>query len=384
MKKKLLIAVGVLAIIAALYVGLNPPGQEVKTYQVQMGDIRQTINETGLVQASHYLDIYCSENGRVESVAVDIGSSVNKGDVILVLENNDLSIQKAAHKSSLIQAKNNLSLVKANLERARLDYEEAKNNYARSEKLFEAGAISKVQLEEIKKVKDKLETTLREQNESYDQINEQVRILEEALQEIEAKEKSLVIISPIDGTIVRLPVKVGQYLLTGTTVAQVASLNQLEIKTEILSDDMADIMLGQKAIISAPLLKDKELEGEVVQIYPQAEEKLSALGVIQYRVPVIISLKEAHKLRPGYEVKVSIQTLSKKDVLIIPREAVIYDENGNKQVMLIDKGRIKYVSIETGLQDRANVEVIQGLDLGQKIVLDGSSLLKEGTKVKEI
>ena len=96
---------GVLAIIAALYVGLNPPGQEVKTYQVQMGDIRQTINETGLVQASHYLDIYCSENGRVESVAVDIGSSVNKGDVILVLENNDLSIQKAAHKSSLIQAK---------------------------------------------------------------------------------------------------------------------------------------------------------------------------------------------------------------------------------------------------------------------------------------
>ena len=103
----------------------------------------------------------------------------------------------------------------------------------------------------------------------------------------------MVIISPIDGTIVRLPVKVGQYLLTGTTVAQVASLNQLEIKTEILSDDMADIMLGQKAIISAPLLKDKELEGEVVQIYPQAEEKLSALGVIQYRVPVIISLKRS-------------------------------------------------------------------------------------------
>ncbi|NLB89497.1 MAG: efflux RND transporter periplasmic adaptor subunit [Syntrophomonadaceae bacterium] len=384
MKKKLLIAVGVLAIIGALYVGLNPPGEEVKTYQVQVGDIRQTINETGLVQASNYLDIYSSENGKVESIAVEIGSSVSKGDTILVLQNNDLSIQKATHKSSLIQAKNKLSLVKANWERVKLDYEEAKNNYARSEKLFKAGAISQSQLEEIKKVKDQLETTLREQSESYDQINEQVQILEKALQEIEVKERSLVITSPIDGTVVKLPAKVGQYLVTGTRVAQVASLNKLEIKTEVLSDDMADIVLGQKAIITAPLLKDKELEGEIVQIYPQAEERLSALGVIQYRVPVIISLKETDKLRPGYEVKVSIHTLTKEEVLIVPREAIIYDEDDSKQVMLIEQGRIKYVNVETGLQDRANIEITRGLDVGQKIILDGSSLLKEGTKVKEI
>lgn len=384
MKKKFLIGIAVLAIIVALYVGLNPPGQEVNTYQVQIGSIKQTINETGLVQASNYLDIYSSENGKVESIAVEIGSRVSKGDTILVLANNDLSIQKATHKSSLIQASNNLSLIKANLERTRLDFEEAQNNYIRTEKLFEAGAVSQSQLEEIKTVKDKLETTLGEQNESYKQITEQVRILGEALEDIEAKEKSLVITSPIDGTIVRLPVNDGQYLVTGTTVAQVASLNEMEIKTEILSDDMADIMLGQKAIIKAPLLKDNELQGEVIQIYPQAEEKLSALGVIQYRVPVIISLKEADKLRPGYEVKVSIETLSKEDVLIVPREAVINDEDGNKQVILIEKGRVKYVSIETGLQDRTNVEIISGLDVGQKIVLDGSSLLKEGTKVKEI
>lgn len=384
MKKKTLITIAVIVIIGAIYMGLNPPRQEVKAYQVQVGNINQTINETGLVQASNYLDIYSSENGKVESIAVEIGSSVSKGDTILVLANNDLSIQKATHKSSLIQANNNLSFIKANLERTKLDLEEAQNNYARAEKLFAAGAVSQSQLEEIKTVKDKLETTLREQNESYNQISEQVRILEEALQELEAKEKSLVITSPIDGTVVRLPVKVGQYLVTGTAAAQIASLNQMEIKTEILSDDMADIMVGQKAIITAPLLKDTELEGEVIQIYPQAEERLSALGVIQYRVPVIISLKEADKLRPGYEVKVSIHTLSKEDVLIVPREAIINNENGSKQVMLIEQGRVKYVSVETGMQDRTNVEITKGLDVGQKIVLDGSSLLKEGTKVKEI
>ncbi len=384
MKKKVLVGIAGLVIIGAIYTALNPPAQEVKVYQVQVGKIQQSVNETGLVQASDYLDIYNTEYGKVESLPVKIGAKVSKGDTLAVLINNDLGIQKSTQQSALIQANNSLALVKANLERTKLDEAEAKNNYARTEKLYKAGAVSQSQLEEMQTIMDKINTTLQEQYESFSQTQEQVQVLEKALQDINAKEEGLIITSPIEGTVVRLPVKEEQFLAAGTPVAQVASLNQMEIKSEILSDDMADIAVGQTVKITAPLLKETFLAGEVVQIYPQAEEKLSALGVTEYRVPVIINLPEANKLRPGYEVKVSIDTLAKDQVIIIPREAVIYNEDGHKTVMVMEKGRVKYMQVETGLGDRTNIEISEGLEAGQKIVLDGSSLLKEGTRVKEI
>ncbi|HZK43151.1 MAG TPA: efflux RND transporter periplasmic adaptor subunit [Syntrophomonadaceae bacterium] len=385
MKRKLLIGiVALVVVVAAVILVLNPPATKVKLHEVTKGNIQQSVDETGLVQASNYLDVYNEESGKIEHLAVEIGSKVSKGDTLLVLSDNDLDIQKSGQKSLIVEAKSNIGVAEANIYRTGLELTEAKKDYARTEKLFAAGAVSKSELEVIKTSVEKLESSWQEQKASLAQIDLQISSLEDTLQEIRSKEKGLVITSPIDGVVVRLPAKDGQFLMTGTSVAQVASLNEMEIKTELLSDDMADISVDQKAKIRAPLLKDTILEGKVVQIYPQAEEKLSALGVTQYRVPVIIMLKNHDKLRPGYEVKVQIETLSKTDVIIIPRETIIHGDNDSKQVMVIEDGRVKYVDVETGLSDRVNIEIITGLEAEEEIVLDGSSLLKEGLKVKGI
>lgn len=383
-KKKTIIGIIIaIAAVGGIYMLFNPSRPEVSVHQVEAGSIQQLVNGTGLVQAIDSRDIYNGETGLVESLAVKIGDEVNAGDVMAVLSSNDLEIQKSLQQSALITAQNNLSLVKANGERIRLDYEEAKSNLSRTERLYKAGAVSQSQLEEVQNVMDKLTATLAEHNENLKQAQEQVAASEKAWQGIIAKEAELIITSPLAGVIVSLPVKKGQFLISGTPVAAVASLNQMEVKAEILSDDMADIAVGQKVSISTSLLKETILEGEVVNIYPQAEEKLSALGVKEYRVPVIISLPSVDKLKPGYEVKVSIKTLAKENVLIIPREAIIYKENGYKMVMLVAQDRVVYKDIETGLGDKVNIEIIKGLETGQKIIIEGSSLLKEGTRVKE-
>lgn len=382
MRKWVFAGVAIL-IVGGLIWTLSLTATEVKLYEVKKGDISQTIKETGIVQASNYLGIYSIENGQVEKILVDLGSFVNQGDTLLILTNNDLSLLKNSYKNSLIQAELNYAFIKAELDNIKLDFDEAKNNYNRTEKLYKSGAVSKNELDLAKLTRDKYETTYKQQLNSLEQAKEQLGISRDDLDDINAKEENLIITSPIEGTVVRLPVKEGQFITTSTEVAEVASLNKVEVKAEILSDDMADIKLGQKVKISAPILKETILEGEVINIYPQAEEKLSPLGVTQHRVPIIINLLENDILKPGYEVKVSIETLTKNDVVIIPREAILYKENGDKQVMLVDEnGRIQYVNVKTDLGDRVNIEIISGLKVGQKIVLDASNLLKSGTKVK--
>jgi HlyD family secretion protein len=122
--------------------------------------------------------------------------------------------------------------------------------------------------------------------------------------------------------------------------------------------------------------------GEVQKIYPQAEEKTSALGVIQRRVPVIITLPSPANLKPGYEVRVAIETMSRQDVLVLPRESVRTREDGQKEVMVVANKRIQHRLIKTGISNQDNVEITGGLTTDELVVRDGSLDLSEKTRVK--
>lgn len=382
MRKWVFIGMAIL-VLGGIIVALILTATEVNLYEVKSASIKQMVNETGIVQASSQVNVFAIENGMVEELLVEIGDLVSKGDVLLTLSNPDLSLQEDTYKISLLQTEQTYDMLQAELEGIKLDFAEAKNNYKRLEKLYNSGAISKVELEGARLSKDKHEASYNRQLNSIKQAEEQISIAQKALNNINAKAANLIITSPLEGTVVKLPVKEGQYVMVSEKLAEVASLNQMEIKAEILSDDMADIKIGQKVNISAPILKDAILAGELINIYPQAEEKLSALGIVQHRVPVIITLPESDILKIGYEVKIAIETLTKNNLIVIPREAIIYKDNDLKQVMLVDeKNRVSYVDIVTGLADRVNIEVISGLVEGQKIVLDASNPMKEGEKVK--
>jgi len=113
-------------------------------------------------------------------------------------------------------------------------------------------------------------------------------------------------------------------------------------------------------------------------------EKQSALGVIQRRVPVIITLTDTANLKPGYEVKVAIETSTAQDVLVIPREAVRTLKDGGKEVMVVTDNRVKRRPVQTGIGDRENIEITDGLVAGDVIIRDGNLDLKENTRIKPI
>jgi len=181
-----------------------------------------------------------------------------------------------------------------------------------------------------------------------------------------------------------LGTKQEQVVNPGALLASVAVLDKLEIKADILSDDLGEVNLGQRVKITAPVLGTNVLYGEVREIYPLAVEKQSALGVIQRRVPVIITLTDAANLKPGYEVKVAIETSTAQDVLVVPWEVVRTLKDGGKEVVVVTDNRVERRPVQTGIGDRENIEITDGLTAGEVIIRDGNLDLKDHTRIKSI
>jgi RND family efflux transporter, MFP subunit len=382
MRKKFYWAILLAITLAGLGYYWGTAAAEVEVGNVSRGNIYHTVTDTGYVQAAQKIDVYATQGGRIINMPVKVGQNIKKGQVIMVLQNRDLAMSSSQMQIQLSQAEVAAAAAEAAISQGQLDVEDAQNEFNRDQELYNAGAISQVEYDAARSRLNKNQASLDAGQQAFQSANEQVSNYKNLLDSSTQKESELQITSPIDGTLMQLPVEQEQAVSYGTLLAQVAQAGDLEIKVDLLSDDLGEVQVGQQAQITAPVLADKVLNGEVIQIYPQAEEKESALGVVQRRVPTIIRLGEYGNLKPGYETRVSIITASDSDVLLIPREAVMTAASGEKQVMAVVNGRIALRTITTGLTDSKNIEITGGLNEGDQIVKDASVVLQANTRVK--
>ncbi|WP_027363654.1 efflux RND transporter periplasmic adaptor subunit [Desulfotruncus alcoholivorax] len=384
-RKKMFLLVGVGVILAIITAAtILTGGTEAETVPVRTGDIIRAVEDTGYVQPATNYDLHAVQNARVVRVPVDTGQQVKKGQTLVVLENLDLSLQIEDTRSQLSQTAASISAAQAAVQRIELELKNAGENLVRFRELYESGAIAVVDVEEARLKVETLEQSLKEQTSLLESARAQEAGLNRSLQNLNRKERQLTLQSPVDGIVLSLPAKQEQVVTPGTVLASVAVPDKLEIKADILSDDLGEVNLGQRVKITAPVLGAKLLYGKVKEIYPLAEEKQSALGVIQRRVPVIVTLADPANLKPGYEVKVAIETSTRQDVLLIPREAVRTLKGGGKEVMVVTGNRVEHRPVQTGIGDRENIEITAGLAAGEVIIRDGNLDLKENTRVKPI
>lgn len=376
------IALAVLAVAAQL---LMRGGQEVAVVKVQTGSINRTVTDSGYVQPASDFNIHATQTARVTQVVAEAGQPVKQGETLVVLENLDLSLQISDTQSQIAQAGNTAAGARAALERLNLELKDAIDNLNRIQELFEGGAVSRADYDKAVLLVETCRQNFNEQSSKLDSALAQEAGLRQTLSQLSAKEGQLMVKSPTDGTVLNLPVKQEEVVNSGALLAVLAAAGQLEVKADILSDDLGEVRVGQKVSITAPVLGGKKLAGAVKKIYPSAEEKESALGVIQRRVPVIITLPDPDVLKPGYEVRVAIETLTREDVLVLPREAVRTTGDGLKEVMVVtQQGQVQRRTVQTGLSDQENIEITGGLESGEMIVMDAGLDLKEKTRVKPV
>lgn len=376
---------GTLAIIVlalAAWAVNGSGGVDVETFKVTTADVSRTVEDSAIVQSVNEHRLYSNQMAKVASLDVEIGQDVNPGAIVMILQNQDLSIQATQTQTQLAQAQASLDSLAASLERIQLQLVDARNNQERVAALLASGAVSQSDYEQAVTAVKSLEASEREIQASRQSAVSQITGLQLNLQQVQSKQNEMRIISPVKGTVLTLDVKKDQPVNPGQLLATIGTAQSLELKANILSDDLAELKVGQSVLVTAPVLGGQILQGEVLKVYPQAEEKISALGVIQRRVPVIISLKEAANLQPGYEVHIAVQTRQQKDALVVPRQSVRTNAQGTKEVMLIVNNRIKIQPVEIGLGDSKYYAIAQGLGKDDVIVKDASQNLAPNSRVK--
>lgn len=382
MTRKRLVWAGVLLAIIALalysYWGNTQTAEMVK---VEPGSISIRVNETGYVQSVNDCEVQALQTGYIVSLESSIGERVQAGQVLLRMNNPDLQLARTSAAAQLAQAQAQLAIAQQAQAGYRIDLETATKELQRTEQLYKSGAATKAEWEGAQSAVQSLQKTIEHQEKYLTDLQEQAALSQQSVAQIDQKSEQLTVVSPVAGTILDLPLKIGAFVNTGTLVAQIGTPEILEVRSDLLGDQMADIAVGQKVYITAAVLGDQVLTGKVRTIRPRAFTKVSALGVEQRRVPVIIALDSTGKLKPGYEVQVSIETAAKQGILTVPRESV-QGTAGSENVLLIVNGKIKHQAVKTGLRGQDVIEVLSGLISGDLIVRDASTDLAENIRVK--
>ncbi|MGI5880235.1 MAG: efflux RND transporter periplasmic adaptor subunit [Syntrophomonadaceae bacterium] len=380
---KIWLAAGVslLIIIAVLFLRSSQPVEAVKA---GLGTVVLTVEEPGYVQAVNEYDVQSGQPARVNEIMIETGDRVKAGQILMRLSNPELTTQNSTAAIQLEQAVSQLEQARIMQKSLQEDLKQARNDLSRTKTLLDNGAATRIEYEQMQLQVSKIENSLIQQEVVIKSAEQQVAELREISSTLQAKTAELQVVSPINGIVLDLPVKKGQVVAAGTQLVMIGSETGLEVKTELLSDETGKVKIGQPAHITAPVLGEKIINGTVTKINPRAYEKVSALGVVQSRVPVIITIDETSELHPGYEVRSSIEVLHKENVLVVPRESVRLNSEGNYQVMSIVDGKIKVQGIEIGDKNGQVVEIKAGLKEGQTLVRDASQDLKEGTRVKSI
>lgn len=380
--KKILFGTLFFGVIAATLWFVFLRSEEVETVRVSRGDLVRTVEEDGVVEVPGDRRMYATQLARVLDVPVEEGDSVLPGTVLVRMKNADLDVRIHETRTLLDQAIRDRQGASALVESTRLLLSDAARVAARRKRLYEAGAISLSEFEEAVLTLERLEKDLERHQSAVDSAAVLESGLKRTVLELQAKGAELVVKSPIKGIILELPPEKDRVLQPGDHVATVAPEARMEVVSDILSDAMGNVAVGQKVRVTAPVLGSQVLEGKVAKIYPQAFEKMSALGVVQRRVKVRIDLPYSPRLKPGFEVRVAIETERHPGVLLLPIESVRTTESGERFAMKIERNRIKSVPIRTGLADRRSVEILEGLHEGDEVVRDAGLDLDEGRRVR--
>lgn len=358
MKKKIIIAVGIIILIG-LIIGVNIARNQgdksltVTTAKLTQGKISATIFVDGKVDLNGKRDIRSRIMGTVKEVKVNTGDHISSGQVLVYLDTKDLELQKEQAQTQLDMANDKLN--------------QAKTVPATTIPGQTASADSAVKAAQL-----------------------EVKSAQAALDKVKSQLVDAVIKSPIDGTVLSRAVQEGMTVTPDVVLFSVGNIKDLIIKAQISEMDILKIQKGQKVKITGESFADKQYNGEVSDI-AQVPETLTGLAGVtaatassdstNYQVTIKITDQDT-LLKPGFTTNLEVLTASKDNAKVIPNEALM--EKDNKQVVyVVEKGLVKIKTVQTGITSDDKTEITGGLKVDDVVILNpDEKVLTENKKVK--
>lgn len=397
--KKRYIVIGIIVILIVVLV-VNMKGgavlTQVATATVSRGDIESVLSISGTVKEKNKYEVFPETSVKVKSVLIEKNDEVKKGQKILDLDLDTLI-------SSLNTLKINREISELNYEKASLANENgslsliptenstqnAKDAYERAEALYNAGAVSKVEYDSAKtayeNAKAGLDMAKVSNTNDLEILKKQIELTDIQISELEKQINKLraSMLSPSDGIISTLNAVEGGYATIGVAMYTVINNDELEIVCSVKEFTVKNLQVGQLAYITGDAFDGKTYNGYVKSISSVAEKTMSTSGS-QTVIEVIIGITDKEtELKSGLNVTADVVIAKKESVLNIPITSFREDKTGETTVFIIENGMLKAIPVEIGINSEEGIEVMSGLEEGQKIVEDIKVAYTDGMKVLE-
>jgi RND family efflux transporter MFP subunit len=318
----------------------------VETQVASLTPYSHRITCTGTLSGIREATVSSQLAAEVRHVAVELGDDVRAGELLVQLD-DDL------YRDKLRQAE-------AELLSAEASWELARSDLVRHEELFEKGHLSQGEVEAFR---------ARAKAAEAGHLGAKA-----ALESAQHQFKDTRIVSPIDGRVSAVLVELGETVGPGSPVTMVVEIDSVEVTAGLPEEDVVKARPGMEADVHVAALGEQGFAGRVAAVGPMARMDTGTF-------PVEIHLANPdHRLLPGMVAKVELVSETTRSVIWVPRDAVVW-QYGQPVLFVVEDEKAIRRSVSLGVEEEGGVEVTEGLDSGDEVVVLGQNNLQDGTPV---
>lgn len=385
MTSKRWILVGVVAaVIVVAMLSMCGSAVQVEIATVGRDTLRVLVEEEGITRVRNRFVVAAPVTGELQRIDLEEGTAITAGEVVARIASapEDPRTRRVT-RAQLEAAVARRSQVAAEVEQAEARAVQAQREAERRRDLADAGALSREEMEQAR-----LQASTAER-----QAEATRAALRAAEADVEAMRASLTgataaatgplveVTAPADGRVLRVQEKSERVVTAGTPLLEIGDADGLELVVDVLSADAVRISPGDPVLVQE-WGGDRPLHGRVRMIEPAAFTEVSALGVEEQRVNVIVDVIAAPpELGAGFRVEASIVVWQGVGVLTVPTSA-LFQRDGEWRVFVVDEGRAQLRSIDVGRRSTEAAQVREGLEDGEKVIVFPSAEVEDGARVE--
>ncbi|MBK5304626.1 MULTISPECIES: efflux RND transporter periplasmic adaptor subunit [Gammaproteobacteria] len=381
-RRALLVALCLIPVIAVAAWQVLPPGRDrFATVQVALGDIESSVTALGTLQPRRYVDVGAQASGQIHKIHVEVGDVVKEGQLLV-------EIDPSTQQAKLDAGRFSIDNLKAQLQEQRAQHDLARQKYQRQQNLAAGGATRD---EDVQTAQAELRTTQAR----IDMFEAQIRQAQASLRSDQAELGYTRIYAPMSGTVVALDAREGQTLNAQQQtplILRIAKLSPMTVWAEVSEADIGHVKPGMTAWFTTLSGGNRRWSSTVRQILPippkpldqtsrgggspASSNKSGTARVVLYTVLLDVDNAD-NALMAEMTTQVFFVSNQAKSVLTAPVAALQGGPQADSQSarVVAQNGDIEQRTVRTGISDRLKVQILDGLDEGDHLLIgpaDGS------------
>jgi HlyD family secretion protein len=392
--------------------------------------IVERVTASGTIQPEMEVKISPEVPGEIVELSVEEGDSVSMGALLVRIRPDNFESVVSRALATLNQQRANLAQSEARAASAQAQFTQAQAAYERNKSLYEQGVISDADSETAESnyqvARQEVESALQ----SVEAARFAVKSAQASVEEARENLSLTTIYAPVGGIVSKLSVEQGERVvgtsqMAGTEMLRIADLNRMEVRVDVNENDVIRVSMGDTALVDVDAYSytDQEFKGVVTSIASTANEKATPEAVTEFEVRIrllnssyqsLLDEKGNYPFRPGMTASVDIITQKKENALSVPLASVTTrppeqeesesedgtdspaddeDFSAEEELMEVvfrvnDQNVVERVNVRTGISDYENIEILEGLQQGDRVVsgpyIAVSQQIKDGSEVKKM